>query len=67
MIDPSRPVYLGDLVTLKSGEKKLTWNNIDKFDSKLDPKTLTPLNLEEEELKMHAYSFNDSCSMYIFR
>jgi cation-transporting ATPase 13A2 len=51
IIDSSLPVYLGDLITLKSGEQILTWNDIDHLDSKLDPKTLTPLDLEEEEFK----------------
>jgi cation-transporting P-type ATPase 13A2 len=67
IIDPSRPVFLGELVTLKDGEKRLTWNNIDKFDSKLDPKTLFPLNLEEEELKRQIHSYSESSSIFKFK
>lgn len=67
IIDPSRPVFLGELVTLKDGEKLLTWNNIDKFDSKLDPKTLFPLNLEEEELKKQSYNYSENSSIFKFR
>lgn len=66
MINPKLPVYLGELVTLKTGEKRLTWSNVDKFEAKLDPKTLTPLDAEEEELKKNSQIMNES-SMILFR
>jgi cation-transporting ATPase 13A2 len=62
IIDSSLPVYLGELVTLKSGEILLTWNDIDKLESKLDPKTLVPLDFEEEEFKRNYQFFKDSNS-----
>ena len=67
IVDSSLPVYLGELVTLKSGEKILTWNNVDKFDSKLDPRTLLPLDAEEEEFKKNSQILNESSSMLMFR
>lgn len=60
------PVYLGDLQTLKNGEKKLTWNNVDQNDSMLDPQTLRPLDLEEEELKQSTQMLNRSNASFSF-
>lgn len=67
IIDSSLPVYLGDLVTLKNGEKILWWSDIDKLDSKLDPRTLIPLDIEEEEFKRNIQTLKDSNSTIMFR
>lgn len=67
MVDTSLPVYMGELVTLKNGEKKLTWTNVDKSDSKLDPLTLKPLDVEEEEFKKSSQILNESNSLIMFR
>ena len=67
IVDSSLPVYLGELVTLKNGDKKLTWTNVDKFDSQLDPMTLTPLEAEEEEFKRNTIVFNENSSFTLLK
>lgn len=67
IVDSSLPVYLGELVTLKNGDKMLTWTNVEKFDSQLDPMTLTPLEAEEEEFKRNTIVFNENSSFTMMK